>query len=374
MRILHCMTERVPEFATAAPVPRLRVADPTLAAAVPTAMILVDYAFAGLTTPTQQPRAAAEALSTDVATTSRPLRAALAHGTALRSVLLTQLPAAHRGHHDWPALRRWLERLSDDRVLGLVEFGVRANLALGKPGAPAAADVSVVQSSITALRRDTVAVLRGWKVPAPTKSAAQLMDAEFVRQTLIALLDAIWDVWLRDAWSAQLSALQGEAQRAPVPPAGCGGAQWISLVTGLRPDTQYAAVADTAAELVLVPCPGLGSSLSLVAESGRTWVLYSPQTAGRSGGIALSRLVRVAPTMQALGDRTRLAIALHLAEHGPQSMPQLAAAVDVHQSTISRQVATLREAGVVELDSARRIVVNRDAIRQACAALLKALD
>jgi DNA-binding transcriptional ArsR family regulator len=364
MRIIHRMTDGVPEFATAVPVPRLRVADPTLAAAMPTAMVLVDYALAGLATPTQEPRAAAEALPVDLATTSRPLRAALAHGTALRSVLLTQLPAEHRGHTEWPSLRRWLERFSDDRLLGLVEFGVRANLALDKPNGQVAGDVPVRRS-------DIVAVLKGWKVPAPTKSAAQLLDPEFVRETLLALLDAIWDIWLRDVWSAELSALQREVRRAPTPPAGCGGAQWIGLLTGLRADSQYAAAADQATDLVLVPCPGLGSSLSLFAESGRTFVLYTPQTRAKSGGIALSR---VAPTMQALGDRTRLAIALHLAEHGPQTMPRLARAIDVHQSTISRQVAALRDAGVVDFDSARRIVVNREAIRQACTDLLKALD
>lgn len=364
----------MPEFAAAVPVPRLQVADPTLAAALPTAMVLVDYALAGLSTPTAQPRTAAQALPVHLAATSRPLRAALAHGTALRSVLLTQLPAGHRGHRDWLALRRWLERLTDDRVLGLVEFGVRANLALGKSRAPVAADVSVLQSSVADLHKDTIAVLKSWKVPAATKSAAQLMNAEFVRATLLALLDAIWEVWLRDLWSGELPALQREARRAPTPPAGCGGAQWIGLVTGLRPDAQHASAADQAAELILLPNPGMGSSLSLFTDSDRTWVLYSPHTAGTSTGTAPGRLALVAPTMQALGDRTRLAIALHLAEHGAQTMPQLATAIKVHQSTISRQVAALREAGVVEFDASRRIVVNREAIRQACTALLRALD
>jgi DNA-binding transcriptional ArsR family regulator len=355
------MTDGVPEFAAAVPVPRLRVADPSLAAALPTAMVQIDYALAGLTTPTERPRAAAGALPADLPATSRPLRAALAHGTALRSVLLTQLPAGHRGHTDWPALRRWLDQLDDDRILGLVEFGVRANLALARSNGP-----------VATMRQDIVSVLKGWKVPAPAKSAAQLLDAEFVRETLLALLDAIWDVWLRDEWSAELPVLQREVRRAPAPPVGCGGAQWIGLVTGLRADSRYAAEADQAAELILLPCSGLGSSLSLFTASGRTFVLYSPQAVGTGG--AQPRIARIAPTMQALGDRTRLAIVLHLAEHGPQSMPQLAAAIDVHQSTISRQVAALREAGVVDLDASRRIVVNRDAIRQACTAVLRALD
>jgi DNA-binding transcriptional ArsR family regulator len=88
----------------------------------------------------------------------------------------------------------------------------------------------------------------------------------------------------------------------------------------------------------------------------------------------VGRLAQLTPAMHALGDRTRLAIALHLLENGPLTMQQLADALEVHQSTISRQVTMLRRAEMVFLRDDRRVEVQRDTIRQTCQNLLTALD
>ena len=134
---------------------------------------------------------------------------------------------------------------------------------------------------------------------------------------------------------------------------------------------------------VVIPSPGLGRSLSLFTDQ-TTWVLFSPhqQPLSKSvsvggaarAGISVGRLAALAPAMHALGDRTRLAIALHLLENGPLTMQQLADALEVHQSTISRQVTALRRAGVVTLQDDRRVAVDRDTIRETCQTLLAALD
>lgn len=55
-------------------------------------------------------------------------------------------------------------------------------------------------------------------------------------------------------------------------------------------------------------------------------------------------------------------------------MQQIADALDVHQSTISRQVSTLRRAGIVSVRDDRRVEVDREAIRRPCQTLLEALD
>ncbi len=382
--------------AEAIPTPELAVARPSLAVAMPTAMVLVDYALAGLATPSLEPQTVALELPVDLVEASHPIRAALAHGTMLRAVLVAQLPPDHAGHTDWPALRRWLADLDDDRILGLLEMGVGAVLTYDRPADPetdlpphAAAGL---RGTLDELRRDGARVLEAWRIPNAAERAAELLDPASIRATLLALLDAIWDLWLSDAWRGQLPGLLSAVDRAPSPPPGCGGAQWISLVTGLRPDPQYADAADKAQRLSLMPCPGLGRSLALCVDDERTIVLYTPTPAskevhategraagaprGRSG-IALTRLAPLAPTMHALGDRTRLAIVLHLLEQGPLSMQQLIDALQVHQSTISRQVAALRRAGLVEQvdgDDQRRIKVRRDPLREACRTLQEALD
>lgn len=387
------MIEPLPVFVEARPAPRLEIAAPTLAVAMPTAMVLVDYALAGLATPTPEPRLVAEELPADLVRASHPVRAILAHGTVLRDVLLAQLPPEDAGHTSWPALRQWLADLDDARVLGLVEFGAYTCLTYDQavePDDPAhrsPRDVAGLRGSRAALRRDVTAVLESWPVPRAARRSSELLDPSFVRDTLLELLDAIWELWLEGVWHDQLPALRAQTSVGPPPP-GCSGTQWVSLVTGLRPDAQYAEAAEQARRLTLMPCPGLGRSLSLLRDKDDIWLLYCPAyepapEAGRGEdapsqrhrpGISVGRLASLAPAMRALGDRTRLAIVLQLLDHGPLSMQQLVDAVKVHQSTVSRQVAALREAGLVDLDEQRRIVVDRAPVRLACQTLLDALE
>lgn len=366
-------------LAEASPAPELAVEAPSLVVAMTTAMVLVDYALAGKVTPTPGPQAVAEQLPAELVGASHPVRAVMAHGTVLRDVVFSGLPADHAGHREWPALRRWLSDRDDAYVTRLIEGGVESVLAYQQPPGttPTAAEIGASPEVFSGYAAE---VLAAWGVRAPEARIGELLDPAGFRGTLLRLLDAIWDLWLEGAWAEELADLRAAAERAPTPPLGCGGAQWISLVTGLRPDPPYARAADEARRLIVMPCPGLARSLSLFyGAAGTRYVLFSPlprggESPGERAGISVGRLAPLAPVMHALGDRTRLAVVLHLLEHGPRSMQQLTDALRVHQSTISRQIAALRKAHLVELDDERRIVVNRDAIRQACRTLTEALD
>lgn len=372
------MTHPMPVVAEATAAPRLRTAAPSLAAAISTTMAMVDYALVGEATPTPEPQAVAHELAPDLVEASHPLRAVLAHGTALRSYLLAHLPADHPGHADWPPLRRWLVERDDAQVRELLAHGVAAVLGYQQPPGttPTAAEVG---ASPATLQQYAVPVLEAWRVPDAAGRVAELDDLAGVRATLRDLLDAVWHGWLGQAWQEQLPAMRAAADGAPPPPPGCPGTQWIALVTGLRPDPPYAAAAERAAEVTVMPCPGLGRSLSLFSvQDDDAWVLFTPSPAATAGqprtGISVQRLGELAPALHALGDRTRLAIVLHLLEHGALSMPELANALQVHQSTISRQVAALRRAQLVAQDGQRRLSAGREALRRAAQTLLEAVE
>ncbi|REF37179.1 ArsR/SmtB family transcription factor [Thermasporomyces composti] len=389
------MTTPLPDLAIARPAPVLRVAEPSLAATVPTTMLLVDYALGLMAMPTPELQALAEHLPAEIVEESWPVRAAMAHGTVLRDVLMHHLPAGHPGHQEWTDLRRWLAEWSDEFTHGVIAWGVDAVMRYGKPQPdpkPTAADIAPLSQPSPAVRRDGVEVLRAWGVRNAEERLGELLDPRVFRAALLRLLDAIWDGWLDRAWRESLDEMRAVVAATPPPPPGCGGAQWISLVTGLRPDEQYAAEAERATELVVMPTPGLGRSLSLFTDQ-TTWVLFTPQheprtperTTARLGpgrwvgtsertGISVGRLGALAPAMHALGDRTRLAIVLHLLEHGPLTMQELAEALQVHQSTISRQVTALRKAEMVTVRRDRRVAVQRETIREACQTLLAALE
>lgn len=381
------MTRPIPALAEARPAPILRVAPPSLAVTMPMAMLLVDYALAFKAMPTPELATIAEHLPPDVVDASWPVRAAMAHGAVLRPLLIHHLPPGHPGHVNWPALRSWIAEWSDGFVHGLIDYGVDSVMHYEAPPRdpePSTADVGELTAPSATTRRDGAEVLRVWGVPDPQRRAEELLDPHGFRSSLLALLDGIWELWLGRVWPAELPRLQAVVANTPPPPRGCGPLQWIGLVTGLRPDDNYTRAAEAATELIVVPSPGLGRSLSLFADRA-TWFVYTPKPGSRPTpgnrpvaedrpGISIGRLAGLAPSMTALGDRTRLAIVLHLLDHGPLSMQQIADALDVHQSTISRQVSALRRAGIVSVRDDRRVEVDREAIRRPCQTLLEALD
>jgi DNA-binding transcriptional ArsR family regulator len=377
------VSTQLPDLAAGRPQATLRIAPPTLAATMPTAMLLVDYALNRNTMPIPELVALAEGLPEELVDVSWPVRASMAHGAVLRSVLLHQLPAGHPGHLDWVALRNWMADWSDEFVNGVIDFGCDSVMSYGKPPrhpARTAARIESFEEPTEAVRRDGPDVLRGWAVPRADERASEILDPSGFRRTLINLLDAIWDDWLGRIWTAELPRLRALVSATADPPPGCTPTQWITLTTGLRPDPSYAEAAEHATELIIMPTPGLGRSLSLFSDQ-QTWVLFSPQDTeptgraqGRRTGISINRLGQLSPVMTALGDRTRLAIVLHLIDHGPLAMQRLADALEVHQSTISRQVTVLRKAGIVSVQDDRKLTVDRARIKITAETLLATLE
>jgi DNA-binding transcriptional ArsR family regulator len=147
----------------------------------------------------------------------------------------------------------------------------------------------------------------------------------------------------------------------------------VSAVTGLRPHVAYARAADEATAVTCLPCPELAHSLAVFPMAGELWVAYTPEPGRQATGVSLDTLAKLGAAVEALGDRNRLALLLELATHGAQPMQRLAALLEVHQSTVSRQVATLRKAGLVWLDDDRRVAIDVETVRDTCDTLKEAL-
>src|SRR5690625_1697270 len=162
------MSSSVPDVAATRPQTVLRVAPPSLAAATPTAMLLVDYALNWRTMPSPEPVALAEGLPADLVERSWPVRASMAHGAVLRALLVHQLPADHPGHAEWTALRRWISGWSDAFVNGLIDFGRDSVMTYGQPPRdpePTAAAIVDRSEPTEAVPRDGPAVMRAWAIP-----------------------------------------------------------------------------------------------------------------------------------------------------------------------------------------------------------------
>lgn len=367
------------DFAETVPRPVLATRALSLAVAVPTAMVLVDYALQGLGTPTAGVQDYAAAMPGRLVAGSHPVRAVLAHGTVLRDLLYSQIPDGHPAHREWRALRQWLLERGDEWVEALVEYGLDCLAAYDEPGGAGVRDPALAtapRGSLAGRRQEAVAALKGWGVAGPQRRAAEVLDAAGVREVLVALLDHIWDGWLADALAC-LPQVPAQASPAPDLEAALSTSQWVAWTTGLRPGPGYAARLDAASRVSVMACPGLGQSLSLFEAGGEMVTLYSPQPASLGPGQdapALTELGTFGQVMRALGDPTRLAIVLRLLGQGPMTMSELTESLDVHQSTISRQVAALRKAQLLADDDQRRLTVRRDLIRQAAGQLRSAAD
>lgn len=375
------MRTLLPDFAESSAAPVFEVRPPSLVAAVPTAMVLVDYALSGgLATPTSDVSVFVQQIPRDLAAASHPIRAALAHGTALRDVMLAHIPAGHPGHQDWVALREWLAAVEDDEMTGLIEYGIQSNIAYDDPQAtmPAAGGPLTRQIPAAKMKRLTAMVLADWDVPDAQGAAADLVERPAAaRDVLVELLDVIWDGWLAEAWDRLpdhrppvAGPIGGPASSAIT------GSQWLGWVTGLRPDPRYAEAADRASTLTVMACPGLGQALTLFDVDDVTFVLYSPGSASTDRpveAVALTAVGSLGPVLGALGDTTRLSIVLQLIDSGPSTMTDLIEATGVHQTTVSRQVMALRKARLVTIDDRRRVVLQTGAIEEACHTLLAAI-
>lgn len=377
------------------PAPALTVARPTLAMALPTAMLLVDYAARGKTTPGGWPQSAAREVPEDLLEAAQPLRAVLGHGSGLRTYLLLQLPPDHPGHRDWPALRAWLAELPDSELLGLVDAGVEGNLAYGdRYGYPLAeADKRALAEADAAgdrrLELRVRWVLDGWGVPDPGIAAETCTDPDWFRTILVDLLDAIVAAGFDEIWRHALPTLDASTSAIAAAPPGTQPPDWVARVSGLRPDPRWQPWFDAASTVVCVPSPLLGRHLTVFATETdgveTVWVGYEPsgttpaaETSGRdeSTSVDLGGLARLGRQVGALGDQTRLSILLTLAQSDRPTAQQIAGELRVHLSTVSRQLTQLENAGLITTTkdgTARRYDVDRMAIRKLCQALERAL-
>lgn len=255
-----------------------------------------------------------------------------------------------------------------------------------------------------ALRAAVAALVASWQ--APVEPVVELgFDFSRVRHTLLRMLDAVWDGGFGEAWTANLPRLRravvaatrrleeaagvwGSSGSGGAAPAGLS--ELVLKATGRQLASSVLDQMQGAGRVVFFPSIELGQYVA-VEEAGYGWseqerpgewrVFFEPlpQAAGaRSGRAARTAMSSLSgdpaldageeepalgenePTalldvdeivrgLEALGDRTRLAIVQSLHEHGEMFTGEVAERLGVHASTASRHLAQLESAQLVRV-------------------------
>lgn len=379
----------------------------SLPANLATAMVLVDYAAHGLSTPTPWPQSALAALSVQGLARLRRLRVVLAHGTVLREFVLDRLAPDHPAQRRWEALRAWLAGLSPADAADLVAEGILAGLAFYREEMEPLPEVEAVLRRLgtrepqrplladpAARRAALEALLLSWGVRETREALDLALDAAAFRDELVALWDELWERAFAGSWEEGRSRVEEAAERArrllqqePRPAGDC-----VFVVTGLQPPLALEAVLRPASHLLFVPCLHLGRSLS-ITRAGLGWaparrgpdrfrVFYEPPPPGPGAAaegaraVALMDFGHLAPALAALGDPARLAILQLLRREGERFAAQVAEELGLHPSTVSRHLAQLEAAGLVRVrreGSAKYYRLDRERLRAVARMLEDAL-
>lgn len=365
---------------------QLRSVQHSLGVNLGSAMLLADYAAHGAATPTPWAQTAAARLSRIGRERLELLRAVLAHGWVLRSWLLQHLPHAHPAHRSWAELRRWLANLTAPAIERLVTSGIRAGLLWG---APAGAAPAVDQALTDPIRRaeGLRTVLESWQVDCLHESLALALDPFRFHAELLALLDELWERSLREGWAEAEADLEASAAAiAETLPllADLPADALVARLTGLEPTEAWVDPLRSAEELIFVPSLHMGRYLTIAREEGQVLLLFEPAKLRQAGrepilpvpGLHLADLADLGGALEGLGDPTRLTILNLLAARGELYGQQIVELVDVHQSTVSRNLALLEKGRLVHVrreGNMKRYRLNPERIHQVCRLLAGAL-
>lgn len=362
-----------------------------------TGMVLVDYAASGSNTPTGWGLRVWEAMSDDERDALRALRPALVHGLILTEFALQHLSPDDQAHHDWVTLRTCLAALSPGTGRELIAAGVasgidyyRRNMSSDPEADDLLTDVPASIATDSLVSDDclfTIALLADlatWGIAVDDRPAlaARLTDPDRFRDDLLLAISAIWTHGMAQTWAAREADFAQFAREANARIASerfDDPVTALTSLTGLRPPPSLEPEIAAARNLVLVPCPELGTTMRTVVSENTTWELFEPIRRG-AGVVRAAQdpaaLASAVSRLHAITDPAAFTLVAELAVRGESFAQELVDALGMHQSTVSRHLTALEKGGIVTVrrDGKAKYYRLHDAhVRESLATISRAL-
>ncbi|MBY6272174.1 MAG: hypothetical protein CW346_08185 [Bacillaceae bacterium] len=354
---------------TTKPAPRYRVIH-SLAINLFTEMIFVDYAVHCAETPSEWTKELAAKLSDTDKEILKSIRSVLAHGWVLRDFAIKKLQGSHPAHHNFHDLIRWLEHLDETEMTDLAIDGVISGLdyyhtymepmpvveaILKDLGTPMPDKKMMLDAEKRKLAIH--ALLESWSVKETGKIAAVIMDPEAFRGRIIHFIKALWEKGYQEEWNLQERTLRqhaGAIQQQIGTPMAPG--DMVLRITGMEPEEKAKQILNGSPSVTFVPCLHLGKFMAVFPVERECYVLFEPvirtaegQQTERPFFASARKDEEMASILEAIGDKTRLKIVMLLKNQPGLHTVQIAKALDIHQSTVSRQCGVLVKAGILEI-------------------------
>lgn len=378
----------------------------SLPANLSTAMLLVDYAAHGLTTPTSWPTMIAPYLPKQARADLEAVRTILAHGAVLREYFLQRIPRDSPAQYEWSALHSWLEGLADEEIEELINDSIRSNLDyyrryvepqaeveryLERLGTGVPDDTMLAQPK---LRRTAMqASIVSWGRINYEPTLALMEHPRRLLAIILAFLEELWQHGFSAEWERQKPILAARVEttraRFTTELINVTPDDVLLRITGRHPTEEWMEPLRHSPRIILVPCMHLGSYLSVTQIEDSEYIFYEPPTGAGNPLLATMSenitgtslhsmdLESLVPTLESLGNATSMEILMILSNQGEMIAQQVAEHANVHQSTISRHFAQLERSALVLVrrsSGLKYYTVNRQRIREVCQLLFKTFN
>ncbi len=374
----------------------------SLPANISTAMLLVDYAAHGLTTPTLWPTMIAPHLPKQARADLEAVRTILAHGAVLREYFLRHIPSDSPAQYEWSALHTWLEDLADGEIEELINDSIRSNLDYYHRYMEPQQEVErylerletgfpndIVLADPQQRRMAMQASIVSWGRMNYEPTLELMEHPRRLLAIILAFLEELWQQGFSAEWERQRSILAARVEttlaRIATDLINVTPDDVLLRITGRHPTEEWMEPLRHSPHIILVPCMHLGSYLSVTQIEDSQYIFYEPPTSsGHSLPVLMGEgigssfqaidLESLVPTLEALGNPTSMEILMTLSTQGEMIAQQVAEHGNVHQSTISRHFAQLERMRLVLVRRATGLkyyTVNRQRIREVCQFLFK---
>lgn len=349
---------------------------PSLGVNLLTNIQLLDYFINRSSKQSQRVKELARKLPDPVKEDLRILRTVFAHSVILRNYYIKH---AEDIDQTWPEFISWWEGLREEQILDLIIFGIQEAIdyyyKFMEPIASVEKTLKGVDLGKEALKNDLnrkqalIAVLQSWSVEEIHEVLPIYQDLAEVKTRIIHLIKGFWQFGFQEIWQKTQREIENWITRNQTLIHQSYGTneEAIFKITGLYPATKEIEQINRAEFLTFIPVTNMGRLLTICELENHIFLMFEPAKKEETNQPADVQMNDVNLALEGLGDSTRLQIIHLLTRNKEMYAQQIVNELDINQSTVSRHLNQLYQAGLVTIrqeGNTKYFSINKETIKR----------